>query len=64
MDGLTRFLAPLLPAPCELDIEAYTVHLETQMHHGKLRKLLFNSYVYLAALARSLVWPGLVWPGR
>jgi hypothetical protein len=33
---------------CELDVEAYTVHFETQMLRGKVRKLLVNCYVHFA----------------
>jgi hypothetical protein len=37
-----------LTLTCQPDIEAYAVHFEAQMSHGKLRKLLFNSRVCLA----------------
>jgi hypothetical protein len=47
----------------ELSIEAYGRHFETQVHRGRIRQLLYASYLHLARAGAGLAGPdaGLIW---
>jgi hypothetical protein len=45
----------------ELSIEAYGRHFETQVHRGRIRQLLYASYLHLARAGAGLADAGPIW---
>ena len=39
----------------EFTASEYALHFETQMHHGSLRRMLYNSYVHFARSGAALL---------